>query len=329
MNTRFVRTGSAAFVASALLAAALAPSPARAQDPAATPAQVSDLAPPPIAAPAPPPAPYSVPWQLRPVAAATVFRWDTALSFYENPMKESAETVASTMLVSYKIGSFAPLVRAAFVQNDTGTGGPGSGMSVVNPLLGVIYGLQPLPKLRVGLFLGATVPIGQGGSRPAAMDTTAAATAAGVYARSAMDNALFAVNYATVLPGFGIAYVDRGFTAQIEATVLQLTRVRNETVDADASRTNFTTGIHLGYFVHKQASIGTELRYQRWLSTPAVVKMFPDRRDSLSAAIGVRGHFRPGGKVWFRPGLAYARGFDAPMTTRGDNIIQLDLLFAL
>lgn len=328
MNTRIGRTCSA-LAASGLLAVTLAPSRARAQEPAAPSPQVSEMAPAPTPAPAPPPAPYSVPWQLRPVAAATVFRWDTAMSFYDNPMKQSAETVASTMLVSYKIGSFAPLVRAAFVQNDTGTGGPGSGMSIVNPLLGLIYGFQPMPKLRVGLFVGATVPIGQGGSKPAGMDTTAAATAAGVYARSAMDNALFAVNYTTVLPGFGVAYVDRGFTAQIEATVLQLTRVRNADIDRDSSRTNFTTGIHLGYFVHKQVSLGTELRYQRWLSTPAIVTMFPDRRDSLSAAIGVRGHFKPGGKVWFRPGLAYARGFDAPMTTRGDNIVQLDLLFAL
>lgn len=309
-------------------AALLAPSLASADEPAPSP-QVASTAPAASAPPAAPPAPYSVPWQLRPVAAATVFRWDTAMSFYDNPKGESAETIATTMLASYKIGNFAPMVRAAFVQNDTGTGGVGSGTAFVNPLIGAVYGLQPLPNLRVGLFLGATVPIGQGGNKPATMDATAAATAAGVYARSAMDNALFAVNYLTVLPGVGVAYVDRGFTAQVEATLLQLTRVRNEAVDKDDSRTNFTTGLHLGYFVMKQLSVGTELRYQRWLSTPAFLATAPDRRESLSAAIGLRGHFRPGGKVAFRPGIAYARGFDAPMKTRGDDIIQLDLLFVL
>ena len=34
------------------------------------------------AAPAPPPPPYSLPWQLRPVAAANVVRSDTAVAFY-------------------------------------------------------------------------------------------------------------------------------------------------------------------------------------------------------------------------------------------------------
>jgi hypothetical protein len=310
-------------LASAALASTL--STARADEPAP---QVAAAAPAPSAPPAPPPQPYSVPFQLRSVTPATAFRWDTAMSFYKGP-KESAETVASTLLASYKIGSFAPLVRAAFVQNDTGTGGVGSGTSFVNPLVGALYGLQPLPELRVGLFLGATVPIGQGGDKAAGMDATAAATAAGVYARSAMDNALFAVNYFTVLPGVGAAYVNRGFTAQVEATLLQLTRVRHETIDKDSSRTNFTSGVHVGYFVLKQLSVGTELRYQRWLSTPAFLATAPERRDTLTAAIGLRGNFRPGGKFAFRPGLAYARGLDAPMKTRSDDIVQLDLLVAL
>ena len=53
----------------------------------------------------------------------------------------------------------------------------------------------------MGLFLGVTVPIGQGGDKAAAMDSTAAAAGAGINARSAMDNALFAVNFMTVFPG--------------------------------------------------------------------------------------------------------------------------------
>src|SRR6187397_977069 len=55
-------------------------------------------------APAPPPPPYSIPWQLRPAAAATVVRSDTAMAFYENPATgESGTTVASMLLGSYKI----------------------------------------------------------------------------------------------------------------------------------------------------------------------------------------------------------------------------------
>src|SRR5688572_28228607 len=53
-------------------------------------------------APAPPPPPYSLPWQLRPVTAANVVRSDTTVSFHELG-GASASTVASTLLVSYKL----------------------------------------------------------------------------------------------------------------------------------------------------------------------------------------------------------------------------------
>ncbi len=159
--------------------------------------------------PAPPPPPYSLPWQLRPVVAANVVRSDTAVSFYENGT-ENASTVASTLLLSYKVlPKLAPMVRLAYVHNSPGAA-PGSGNAVVNPLVGATYQLDLAPGLRMGLFLGVTVPIGQGGDKPAGMDSTAAAAGAGINARSAMDNALFAVNFMTVIPGFGLAYIQGG-----------------------------------------------------------------------------------------------------------------------
>lgn len=47
--------------------------------------------------------------------------------------------------------------------------------------------------LRLGFVLGATVPIGTGGSR-AADPLTWAANGTGAHARSTLDNAMFAVN---------------------------------------------------------------------------------------------------------------------------------------
>ncbi|HYO93805.1 MAG TPA: hypothetical protein VER33_04805, partial [Polyangiaceae bacterium] len=48
------------------------------------------------------PPPYSRPFQLRPVMAASVLRSDTAFAFYENPVSgETGSTVASTLLFSY------------------------------------------------------------------------------------------------------------------------------------------------------------------------------------------------------------------------------------
>jgi hypothetical protein len=279
----------------------------------------------PAQTPAAPPPPYSLPWQLRPVVAANVVRSDTAVSFYENGT-ENASTVASTLLLSYKVlPKLAPLVRLAFVHNNPGAA-PGSGNAVVNPLVGATYQLDLAPGLRMGLFLGVTVPIGQGGDKPAGMDSTAAAAGAGINARSAMDNALFAVNFMTVIPGFGLAYTKAGFTAQIEATFLQLTRVRNSDIERDSSRTNFTSGLHLGYFVIPQLSFGGEMRFQRWLSDPAVLTMFPNRRETLTFAVGPRAHFKLGTR-WLRPGIAYAQGIDNPMKQRKDRIIQVDLPF--
>jgi hypothetical protein len=291
--------------------------------PTATASDTAATTPPPAP---PPPPPYSLPWQLRPVVAANVLRSDTAVSFYENTPGASSSTVASTLLFSYKVTpNLAPLVRMAYVHNNPDSA-VGSGNAVVNPLLGALYSIPMAPGLRLGLFLGVTIPVGQGGDKPAGMDATAAAAASGINARSAMDNALFAVNYMTVIPGFGIAYMRSGFTAQIEATVLQLTRVRNSNIDKDDSRTNFTSGLHMGYFVIPQLSLSGEMRFQRWLSDPAMLTMFPERRETITFAVGPRGHFKFGSR-WIRPGIAYAQGLDAPMSKRKDRIIQIDVPF--
>ena len=276
-------------------------------------------------APAPPPPPYSLPWQLRPITAANVVRSDTTVSFHELA-GQSASTVASTLLISYKLfPRFAPLVRMAYIHNTPGAN-PGTGNAIVNPLIGATSSFDLAPGLKLAAFLGFTIPIGQGGDKPAGMNATAAAAAAGINARSAMDNALFAVNYFTAIPGVGLAYTRAGFTAQVEATLLQLTRVRNSAIDRDSSRTNFTSGLHLGYFIIPKLSVGGEMRFQRWLSTPAFLGMWPERRETLSFAIGPRGHFKLGNR-WLRPGIAYAQGIDAPMKTRKDRIVQLDIPF--
>jgi hypothetical protein len=307
--------------------AAPAPALAQAESPPAAPPSVAASSPPATAAPAAPPPPYSLPWQLRPVAAANVIRSDTAVTFYDNPAGESASTIASTLLLSYKVlPRLAPIVRLAYVHNSPGSGAD-SGNAFVNPLVGAVYGLDLAPGLKLGLFLGVTIPVGQGGDKAATpANSTAAAAASGINARSGMDNALFAVNFLTVLPGVGLSYSKAGFTAQVEATVLQLTRVRNDDVERDSKRTNFTAGLHLGYFVIPMLSFGGELRYQRWLSDPFFLGMFPERRETATFAFGPRAHFKIGNR-WFRPGLAYAQGIDDPMKARKDRILQIDLPF--
>jgi hypothetical protein len=232
------------------------------------------------------------------------------------------------LLGSYKVTpEFAPMMRVGAVSNSPPeVMGKSVGVfTLLNPLFGGTYVFK-LSDFRLAAFLGFTLPVGGGGGNfPKA--STVAARNAGIPARSAMDNAMFAVNDFTVIPGVDFAYVAHGFTAQIEATLFQLMRARGETKQADASRTNFTAGLHLGYFFIPQLSLGAELRYQRWLSTPANVKLDTTGtlRDTLSMAVGLRVHIKLSDSVWLRPGLAYARGLDEPMTKSSYNMLQLDV----
>jgi hypothetical protein len=165
-----------------------------------------------------------------------------------------------------------------------------------------------------------------GGDKPdaGALD----ARTVGQAVRSMLENSLFAVNDLAIVPGIDFGYVGHGFTAQLEATLFQLERVRGSAADPDAAKTNLTGGVHLGYFLFDALSIGAELRYQRWLQAPLAVQQNKPGTsvDQLSFGVGPRLHFELGDGVWIRPGVAYTRGFDAPMSRpMNDNIVQLDV----
>jgi hypothetical protein len=215
-----------------------------------------------------------------------------------------------------------------------------SAVNFLNPVIGGTYAIKPAKPLRLAFFLGVTLPIGGGGGDEAKPEHTTA-NAAGIRARSAMDNAMFAVNDFTVFPGVDFAYVSGGFTAQVEATVLQLTRVKGDKQPAmglpknpDKSKTNFTMGFHVGYFVAPFLSVGMEWRHQRWLSTPKSVEadeasMTPQGlRDTSTFSAGPRFHFKLSESVWFRPGVAFAIATDKPMENAQYKIVQLDLPIA-
>jgi hypothetical protein len=273
------------------------------------------------------PAPYALPWQLRPIAPGRVVRSDTAIAAYSTDAGDGT-TIASTFLVSYPVGpQLAPLARVAVVREAAPGGAEASTLS--NPLLGVAWGRALAPGWRLAGFGAVTLPVGSGGGNAPNPERSAAQRAA-IPARSAMDNALFAVNDLTVIGGAGLAYLADGLTVQAEVTVLQLNRVRGADAQADRFKTNFTSGLFAGYFPLPWLSVGAELRYQRWLSTPAAVAADPTgaARDTLTAAAGVRGHVQLAGRRWLRPGIAYARGLDDPMRGRGYHIVQLDVPLA-
>lgn len=274
-----------------------------------------------------PPPPYSLPWQLRPVAAGNVVRSDTSTAFYGTAGARGT-TVSSMLLASWKLTpELAPLVRLAAVANDAPAvdGGPPGGAALVNPLLGLTWA-RASGRLRWAPFAAVTLPLGQGGGD--SPDPGAAEAAArGIPARSAMDNAMFATNYLAGIGGVGAALVDRGFTAQAEVTVLQLVRVRGPE-EQDARRTNLTAGLHLGWFAAPWLSVGGELRYQRWLTDAAPARANPDARDTVTVAAGPRLHLKLAGGRWLRPGLSYTRAIDAPLSTARYQMLQIDLPFA-
>jgi hypothetical protein len=273
------------------------------------------------------PAPYSLPWQLRPAAPVTALRSDTSLAFYDQGGKGS--TTVSTLLFSYKVlPNLAPLVRLGIVQNSPANSSL-DGTSFMNPVVGATYGLKLPPPFKLAFFLGLTIPVGGGsGDHPNA--ATALAMKSGILARSAMDNAMFAQNYFTVFPGVDFAVVSHGFTAQAEGTIFRLTRVRGTEATQDGGNTNLTMGLHVGYFIIDQLSLGAELRHQRWLSTPRGVKndkIGEATRDTTTFAVGPRVNLKLTETIAFRPGVSFALGLDKPMTTASYKIVQLDLPF--
>jgi hypothetical protein len=270
------------------------------------------------------PPPYSLPWQLRPVVPANLIRVDDTLAFYGDGGVSNATLVLGARQLA---PGWVGIVRLGVVRDDPPAAGP-AGTALVNPALAIWYAKALSGGWRLAPFLGVTAPIGMGGGDdpdPGAK----AARIAGVANRSAMDNAMFAVNDLTVFPGVGAAWIGRGLTAQAEVTVLQLFRVRGAADQVDRRKTNLTAGLHLGYFVTPRLSAGVDLRYQRWLVAPAAVDADPTGTldETATAAIGVRAHLATE-RVVLRPGLSYGRGLDDPLSGQDYHIIQVDLPIA-
>lgn len=307
----------------ALVASSGAVAPAFAEEPA------------PFTQPAPPPpAPYSLPWQLRPVPIPTVVRSDTAIGFSENPTtRADTTTLASMLLGCLKIHPHVGVLARIGIVANWPEGGENE-VDFLNPIVGGTYGYDITPSLKLNGFLGFALPFGTGGgAAPSPADS--AALGSGIFTRSAMDNAMFAVNEFAIIPGAGIAWIANGLTVQFDVTILQLFRVRGETpvpnsagvlvqANPDVTRTNSTWGIHVGWFAAPWLSVGGELRMQAFLSTPVAVQKDPELRETITAALGVRFH-RKVGRVWLRPGIAFDVGLDAPMTDREYRIIQVDI----
>jgi len=258
----------------------------------------------------------SRPWQLRSMTTGNVVQADSAAAVFRDGQGNIDIAVTTALAASTQLTDrWAPMIRVAFVGNNA-PGAALDGTSFGNPMIGAAYALS-MNSRRLALFGAVTIPVGSGGGNEP--DPRAARTNAASITARPTDEAMFDVNYATAIIGADVAYVKHGFTAQGEATLLQGVRVRgDETVaGTDAFRTRAAIGAHVGVFLGSHISLGTDLEYRRWLSQPTMLDAMIDpripsaheERATLTAAIGVRVHFRIG-TTTIRPGLSYTRGFD-------------------
>lgn len=263
---------------------------------------------------------YSLPWGLRPATAGSVLRADTALAF-----QDKATTVATVFHGAVKVADDTAIFLRAPLVHDA-TEGASARSAIGNPLVGASYAPPLSRTVRLPTMVGVTLPVGMGGGTDGGKAPASyRISSSGTYARSAMDNALFAVNYTAIVLGAGVAFADKGFTVQAETTLLRLGRVRGESIEKDRGRTNLTLGVHAGYAFHPALTVSVEARYQRWISTPAALSADPSKRDALTAGIGARTKIAISKSAVMRPGVAYFHPLDDPMAKNGYRVVIVDI----
>lgn len=263
-----------------------------------------------------PPKPYGLPWQMRPIFALNVLRLDAAISFYTNRSTQTGGTaIAQVLTGSYRVADgWAAIVRQGWAIHSP----PGSlagAATLTNPLLGVLRSLRLSDSLQAGFFFAGTLPIGMGGGNTPDISLRSA-NSASILTRSAMDNALFAPNYLTLIPGIDLAYLEQSLTVQAEVTLLQLIRTRGSAVDTDPVRTNFTSALSAGYALSPKFFAIGELRYQRWLNNKSVEASARPATQNLTFAFGPRLTFKTN-SMTLRPGIAYSLGIAGPVAREG------------
>lgn len=265
---------------------------------------------------------YSLPWGLRPAIAADLARLDTTVAVH-------AQGVGAAFVLTAGGRPFASLPDVGFYGRialaHNAPDGSASGTALGNPMALALWTPRVAEVFRLSFCAGVSIPVGMGGGS-APDPAVRAAALSGVWTRSSIDSDLFASNYLAAMAGVGFAYVAHGLTVQAEVTLLELARTR---VDADESRLNFTSGLHVGYRVIPQLTVSAEMRYQRWISTPRAVESNAAAREQLTAGLGVRGNFPLSDTALMRPGVAYFHPVGGVMDQRDFRVLVFDVAFVL
>ena len=263
-----------------------------------------------------PPRWFSLPFALRAPIAVDCVHADAGIA------TEPATTIATMVGGSVKLApDVAVLARVPWTHVSSDAL---SGSAFGNPLVGALWTPEIAPGTRFGGFVGATAPVGQGGG-DSPDQTARAVNKAAIYARSAMDNGYYAVDFTSIAVGADLAWSAGDVSVQGEATIAQLFRVRG--TEPEDTRTNLTTGLNAGWRVLGPLAIEGEARYQRWLSTPAAVAAAPPTRDQMTVAAGARVDVALGGGVRMRPGVGYVIAVDDPMAAAKERVVAVHVPF--
>jgi hypothetical protein len=270
--------------------------------------------------------PYTSPFQLRSIVPRSGVRVDTILGLYRGPSSSNAQVTVMFLSGQWRLAEpIALQVRWGIDSNQTGNDNTRTG--IVNPTLGTLIGVPVGRDFRFAMSISFGIPVANGGG-DSPDPNEAALQRQGALARSAMDNVSFAVNDVGFPSGLSLAFIRGGVTAQVDATLIPSVRVKGAAVQTDNSKVNSTCGFFLGYLPVRELSVGAELRYQRYLTTPAAVERDPSARDNLTMAIGPRFHFEIADGTWVRPGLSYGRGLRGPTEQQSFQMVQLDVPFS-
>ncbi|MDP3275342.1 MAG: hypothetical protein Q8Q09_09125 [Deltaproteobacteria bacterium] len=288
------------------------------------------------AAPAPAPttpamarAAYALPWTMRPAVAPTLARIESSVAIRDDGVSAVTLLTGGYAFVPTELGVYGRIGATNFTANSNGTVTAG----VTNPLLMLLWTPQLARGLRLTVFAATTLPLGTGGgTMPDSFSRSA--NASGILTRSAMDNALFAVDYLTPIVGLGAVYMTHGWTFQAETTVLQLVRARghHNPNNSDAARTNFTAGLNVGYLLHRYVTASGELHYQHWINAPnllAPTMANPNPyHGQASFEIGLRANLPVSRTILARPGISFGMGLGGRMADVGYKVVHIDLPFA-
>jgi len=228
------------------------------------------------------------PFQLRGVVPKNGVKVDTTIAPYRLNEQRGYETV---VLISTQ-ARLSPIsvLQLRWGFDDNRSGAPGASRTgFVNPTIGALFAVPLKHGLRLATSVTMGLPLASGGGNGADPNNVLLQKQ-GLLARSAMDNTTFALNDVGFPVGVSLAYIGHGLTAQLDTTVIPSVRIKGAASQQDTSKVSSTCGLFFGYQLIAELSLGTELRYQRYLTTPAAVEKDSSTRDNLTVAAGARLH---------------------------------------